>query len=81
MKYTQNQNITLNALVLVLLALFFLAGTMMWSQSHQYGGHGTMHSNTMHSSTMQFGSMQHGVTQQENSFNRLNSMTWDNTGQ
>ncbi len=54
MKNTHKLNITLNALVLLLLALFFLAGTMMWSQSHQYQNHSYMHQD---SSYGQFNSM------------------------
>ena len=36
MKHTQKQNLTINALLLLLIALFLFSGSLMWSQHHQY---------------------------------------------
>lgn len=36
MKNTNKQNLTVNVLILLLLALFFLTGSLMWSQHNQY---------------------------------------------
>ncbi len=36
MKTSEKQNLTVNALLLVLLALLFLSGSLMWSQHGQY---------------------------------------------
>jgi hypothetical protein len=36
MKTTEKQNLTVNALLFVLLALLFLSGSLMWSQHGQY---------------------------------------------
>ena len=36
MKTTERQNLTVNALLFILLALFFLSGSLMWSQHGQY---------------------------------------------
>ncbi len=36
MKTTDKQNLTVNALLLVLLALLFLSGSLMWSQHGEY---------------------------------------------
>ena len=36
MKTSEKQNLTVNALLLVLLALLFLSGSFMWSQHGQY---------------------------------------------
>lgn len=39
MKTTEKQTLTVNALLLVLLALIFLSGSLMWSQHSQYHNH------------------------------------------
>ena len=36
MKNIQKQNFTMNTLLILLLILFFLSGSLMWSQHHQY---------------------------------------------
>jgi len=36
MKNTNKQNFTVNALLLILLALLFFSGSLMWSQHNQY---------------------------------------------
>ena len=36
MKKTHKQTLTINALILFLLALLFLSGSLMWLQHHQY---------------------------------------------
>ncbi len=36
MKTHEKQNLTINVLLMVLLALFFLSGSLMWSQHGQY---------------------------------------------
>ena len=36
MKQSEKQNLTVNALLLVLLALFFLSGSLMWLQHGEY---------------------------------------------
>ncbi len=36
MKTTEKQNLTVNALLFVLLVLLFLSGSLMWSQHGQY---------------------------------------------
>ncbi len=38
MKTTEKQKLTVNVLLLILLALLFLSGTLMWSQHEQYHG-------------------------------------------
>ncbi len=39
MKTNEKQNLTVNVLFLILLALLFLSGTLMWSQHGQYHNH------------------------------------------
>ncbi len=36
MKHTHKQSLTVNALLLLLLALFFLSASLMWSKHNQY---------------------------------------------
>lgn len=55
MKNTDKQNLTVNTLLLFLLALFFLSAALMWSQHSQYHnqpGMTWMGTSSLHNVTM-----------------------------